>query len=102
MLATLFRLYRYTVWPVQRLASVLQVRRQGEADAELWHPVIRPVVPPPAAPRLPGLDLVRGGMKGTGRRWHGSDTKTAGRKITPAATGGGWNARRHSKIHSFP
>lgn len=52
------------------------MRRQGEADAELWHPVIKPVVSPPAQ-RLPGLGLVRGGTKGTGGRWHGSGTKTA-------------------------
>lgn len=49
-----------------KLVSVLQVRRQGEADAELQCPVIKAVVSPPPQ-RLPGLDLVRGGMEGTGR-----------------------------------
>lgn len=42
------------------------MRRQGEADAELQCPVIKAVVSPPPQ-RLPGLDLVRGGMEGTGR-----------------------------------
>lgn len=51
---------------VCKLVSVLQVRRQGEADAELQCPVIKAVVSPPPQ-RRPGLDLVRGGMEGTGR-----------------------------------
>lgn len=49
-----------------KLVSVLQVRRQGEADAGLQRPVIKAVVSPPPQ-RRPGLDLVRGGMEGTGR-----------------------------------
>lgn len=84
------------------------MRREGEADAELWHPVIKAVVSPPAQ-RLPGLGLVRGGTKGTGRRWHGPDTKTGGGgKIIPTAVcvcvcveGGGWNWRHDSKNRSF-
>lgn len=85
---------------MQKLVSVLQVRRQGEADAQLWHPVIRPAVSPPAN-RLPGLGLVRGGVKGTGRQWHGSDAQTARKKRIPAAACGGWNYRHNRKIHSF-
>ena len=46
--------------------SVLQVRRQGEADAELQCPVIWAVVSPPPQ-RRPSLVLVRGGMEGKGR-----------------------------------
>lgn len=49
-----------------KLVSVLQVRRQGEADAELQCLVIKAVVSPPPQ-RRPGHDLVRGGMEGTGR-----------------------------------
>lgn len=45
----------------------MQVRRQGEADAELRRPVIKAVVSPPPQ-RQPGPDLVRGGMEGTGGR----------------------------------
>lgn len=51
---------------VRKLASVLQVRREGEADTELHCPVIKAVVSPPPH-RQPGPDLVRGGMEGTGR-----------------------------------
>ena len=51
---------------VCKLVSVLQVRRQGEADAELHCPVIKAVVSPLPL-RRPGPDLVRGGMEGTGR-----------------------------------
>jgi len=54
--------------------SVLQVRRQGEADAELAFPVIKAVVSPPPE-KQPGPDLVRGGMEGTGRGGTGSKKK---------------------------
>lgn len=74
-----------------KLVSVLQVRRQGEADAEHPCPVITAAASPPPQ-WLPGLDLVRGGMEGTGRGGKAEMQKRAcvkrGRKKIPTAPQG--------------